>query len=101
MVGCLLVHSGRIIGEGYHRRFGGPHAEVEALRSVKGTPRGCTAYVTLEPCCHYGKTPPCTDAGTIAADVKRVVFAVEDPFPKVHGRGAALLRARGITVKQQ
>ena len=62
MVGCVLVRNRHIIGEGYHRRFGGPHAEIEALRSAKGKARGATAYVTLEPCCHYGKTPPCTDA---------------------------------------
>ena len=62
MVGCVLVRAGRIVGEGYHRRYGGPHAEIEALRRCIGSPRGTTAYVTLEPCCHYGKTPPCTDA---------------------------------------
>lgn len=98
MVGCVLVRNGRIIGEGYHHRFGGPHAEVFALRNVRGNARGATAYVTLEPCCHFGKTPPCTNA-LIAAGVKRVVAALQDPFPKVHGRGEQLLREAGITVQ--
>src|SRR5437773_2261406 len=62
MVGCVLARGGRVLGEGYHRRFGGAHAEVEALRRAGGDARGATAYVTLEPCCHFGKTPPCTDA---------------------------------------
>jgi diaminohydroxyphosphoribosylaminopyrimidine deaminase/5-amino-6-(5-phosphoribosylamino)uracil reductase len=97
MVGCVLVRHGRIIGEGYHRRFGGPHAEIEALRSAGGRAGGATAYVTLEPCCHYGKTPPCTNA-LIAARIARAVFAVRDPFPQVHGRGARLLRRAGIDV---
>jgi diaminohydroxyphosphoribosylaminopyrimidine deaminase/5-amino-6-(5-phosphoribosylamino)uracil reductase len=97
MVGCVFVKAGRIIGEGYHRRYGGPHAEVEALRSVRGAARGSTAYVTLEPCCHFGKTPPCTNA-LIEAGVKRVVFAVRDPFPKVRGKSAKLLRAAGMDI---
>jgi diaminohydroxyphosphoribosylaminopyrimidine deaminase/5-amino-6-(5-phosphoribosylamino)uracil reductase len=95
MVGCVLVRAGRVIGKGYHHRFGGPHAEIEALRLIQGSLRGCTAYVTLEPCCHYGKTPPCTES-LIAAGVRRVVFAVRDPFPKVHGKGARMLRRAGI-----
>ncbi len=94
MVGCILVRGGRILAEGYHRRFGGPHAEVEALRRCPD-PRGCTAYVTLEPCCFHGKTPPCTEA-LIAAGVRRVVAAMPDPHPRVRGRGLRRLREAGI-----
>ncbi len=97
MVGCVIVHNGRIIGEGYHRRFGGPHAEIEALRSCTRNPRGATAYVTLEPCCHYGKTPPCTDA-LIRAGVARVVTPLRDPNPMVNGAGMRSLRTAGIVV---
>ena len=97
MVGCVLVKGGNLIGEGFHRRFGGPHAEVEALRSLGDMTlaRGATAYVTLEPCCHTGKTPPCTEA-LIAAGLARVVIAITDPFPKVNGGGLAQLQAAGI-----
>jgi diaminohydroxyphosphoribosylaminopyrimidine deaminase/5-amino-6-(5-phosphoribosylamino)uracil reductase len=95
MVGCVLVRGGRIVGSGFHRRFGGPHAEVEAIRIAKGRAAGATAYVTLEPCCHFGKTPPCTDA-LIAAGVRRVVAAMRDPNPIVSGRGFKRLRAAGI-----
>lgn len=98
MVGAVLVRDGRVIGEGRHRRYGGPHAEVEALRACTEDPRGATLYVTLEPCCHHGKTPPCTDA-VIAAGVARVIYAVTDPFPKVAGGGRAALRAAGIEVR--
>lgn len=97
MVGCVIVRGGRVIGEGWHRRFGGPHAEVEALRACGESPRGATVYVTLEPCCHWGKTPPCTDA-LIAAGVGRVVAAVRDPNPRIAGRGLRLLRRAGIPV---
>lgn len=96
MVGCVLVRDGQIIGEGYHQRFGGPHAEVEALRSCDDA-SGATAYVTLEPCCHQGKTPPCSNA-LIAAGVSRVVVAVQDPFPKVAGGGIRQLNDAGIDV---
>jgi diaminohydroxyphosphoribosylaminopyrimidine deaminase/5-amino-6-(5-phosphoribosylamino)uracil reductase len=99
MVGCVLVRGGRVIGEGWHRRFGGPHAEVHALRSATADPRGCTAYVTLEPCDHFGQTPPCT-AALIAAGVGRVVVAIRDPNPRVHGRGLAALRKHGIAVRE-
>ena len=99
VVGCVLVRNGRIVGEGHHRRYGGPHAEVWALRDAGRRARGATAYVTLEPCCHFGKTPPCTTA-LIEAGIRRVVFAVEDPFPKVHGQGARLLHSAGITVER-
>ncbi len=97
MVGAVLARHSRIIGEGWHRRFGGPHAEVEALRVCRGAPRGATCYVTLEPCCHHGKTPPCTDA-LLAAGVVRVVAAVRDPFPAVAGGGIRRLRAAGVQV---
>jgi diaminohydroxyphosphoribosylaminopyrimidine deaminase/5-amino-6-(5-phosphoribosylamino)uracil reductase len=98
MVGCVLVSRGKIIGEGYHRRFGGPHAEVEALRRCRVSPRGATAYVTLEPCCYTGKTPPCTLA-LIGAGVGRVVAAMRDPNPPVAGRGLRQLRAEGMRVE--
>jgi len=95
MVGCVIVKDGRVIGEGFHRRFGGPHAEVEALRSCKVSPRGATAYVSLEPCCHFGKTPPCTDA-FIKAGVSRVAAGLLDPNPVVAGGGLRALRAAGV-----
>lgn len=98
MVGCVIVRRGRILGEGWHRRFGGPHAEIEALRRCTSPPRGATAYVTLEPCCHHGKTPPCTEA-LIATGVRRVVAAMTDPNPRVNGRGLERLRAAGIEVE--
>lgn len=97
MVGCVIVRGGRVIGEGYHRRFGGPHAEIEALRNCRVAPRGATVYVTLEPCAHQGKTPPCTRA-LIDAGVARVVAATTDPNPLVSGRGVRALRAAGIRV---
>lgn len=98
MVGCVLVKHGRIIGEGFHRRFGGAHAEVEALGSAGESPRGATAYVTLEPCNHFGKTPPCTDA-LLRAGIRDVVAAMPDPGPMVAGRGLRRLRAEGVTVR--
>jgi len=97
MVGCVIVRDGRIIGEGYHRRFGGPHAEIEALRSCTRNPRGATVSVSLEPCCHHGKTPPCTDA-LIQAGVARVVIPLRDPNAEVNGGGLRRLRAAGIKV---
>lgn len=98
MVGCVIVRNGRIIGEGYHRRFGGPHAEPEALRACTVDPRGATVYVSLEPCCHHGKTPPCAEA-LARAGVERVVVATRDPNPDVGGRGLRILRAAGIAVE--
>jgi diaminohydroxyphosphoribosylaminopyrimidine deaminase/5-amino-6-(5-phosphoribosylamino)uracil reductase len=95
-VGCVIVHDGQIIGEGFHERFGEAHAEVNALAAAGRQATGSTAYVTLEPCCHHGKTPPCTQA-LIAAKVQRVVTAVKDPFPQVAGKGIAELTAAGIT----
>lgn len=97
MVGCVLVKRGRVVGEGWHHRFGGAHAEIFALRQAGPASRGATAYVTLEPCCHTGKTGPCTVA-LIAAGVSRVVAAIEDPNPLVGGRGIAALRRAGIDV---
>jgi len=97
MVGCVITQEDRIIGEGYHRRFGGPHAEVEALRACTENPRGATVYVSLEPCCHHGKTPPCSDA-LIEASVVRVVIAVKDPSPHTDGGGVSRLRQAGIKV---
>ena len=96
-VGCVIVRDGVRLGEGWHRRFGGPHAEIEALRSCPRDPRGATMYVTLEPCCHTGKTPPCSEA-IIRSGVARVVVAMPDPFPAVAGGGLAQLRAAGIPV---
>jgi len=96
MVGCVLVQRGEIVGEGFHERFGGPHAEIVALQQAGARAAGATAYVTLEPCCHHGKTPPCTQA-LIEAGVSRVVAAVSDPFPQVAGRGIAHLEAAGVT----
>ncbi len=97
MVGCVIARDGRVLGEGYHRRFGGPHAEIEALRSCTASARRATVYVTLEPCSHQGKTPPCC-AALIAAGVSRVVSATGDPNPLVRGKGVRVLRAGGVSV---
>jgi diaminohydroxyphosphoribosylaminopyrimidine deaminase / 5-amino-6-(5-phosphoribosylamino)uracil reductase len=96
-VGCVLLRDGEAVGEGAHLRAGEPHAEVHALWDVASRAAGATAYVTLEPCNHHGRTPPCVDA-LIAAGVARVVMAVEDPNPQVAGQGAARLAAAGIAV---
>lgn len=98
LVGCIIAHGAEIIGEGWHERFGGPHAEVEALAVAGGRAAGATMYVTLEPCCHQGKTPPCSQA-VIAAGLRRVVVAQRDPFPQVDGGGIAALLAAGTTVE--
>ena len=97
LVGCVIVRGEQIVGEGFHARFGGPHAEVEALRTAGELARGGTLYVTLEPCCHFGKTPPCTDT-VIAAGIARVVAAQRDPFAAVAGAGLRQLQAAGIQV---
>lgn len=111
MVGCVLVRPDlpkakkpgarrelpKIVGEGYHQKYGGDHAEVVALKAAKKQAKGATCYVTLEPCCHFGKTPPCCDA-LIQAGVAKVVFAMRDPFPKVAGGGMKRLLAAGIEV---
>lgn len=94
-VGCVLVRDGQIVGEGWHEKAGEAHAEVHALRAAGELARGATAYVSLEPCSHYGRTPPCAEA-LIAAGVSRVVAAMYDPNPLVAGRGLAMLQAAGI-----
>ena len=96
-VGCVLVKNHRIIGEGYHRKAGEAHAERLAIANASENPEGATAYVTLEPCCHHGKTPPCTDA-LIEAKLSRVVVAMQDPNSLVAGKGLDLLRQAGVTV---
>lgn len=98
MVGCVIVREGRIIGDGFHPRYGGPHAEPTALAACSESPRGATAYITLEPCCHtQKKTPPCVPA-LIEAGVARVVIGCLDPNPAVNGRGVAMLREAGVDV---
>jgi len=96
-VGCVLVRAGAVVGEGWHEKAGEPHAEVHALRQAGDRARGATAYVTLEPCSHHGRTPPCAEA-LVAAGVSRVVAALRDPNPLVAGRGLARLEAAGIAV---
>ncbi|HEX5869991.1 MAG TPA: bifunctional diaminohydroxyphosphoribosylaminopyrimidine deaminase/5-amino-6-(5-phosphoribosylamino)uracil reductase RibD, partial [Longimicrobium sp.] len=96
MVGCVVVRDGEVVGEGWHTEYGQPHAEVEALRAAGERARGATAYVSLEPCTHWGKTPPCTDA-LATAGVRRVVFGGFDPNPKAQG-GGEVLRAAGMDV---
>ncbi len=98
MVGAVLVRDGGVVGEGFHPHLGGPHAEVVALDAARERAQGATLYVTLEPCCHTGRTPPCTDA-VIRAGIARVVAAVDDPNPAVRGQGFARLREAGIAVE--
>ena len=87
LVGAVVVRDGQLVGEGWHQRYGQAHAEVNALAAAGDAARGATLYVTLEPCCHHGKTPPCTDA-VIRAGIGRVVAAMSDPFPQVAGQGS-------------
>ncbi|MBD2784942.1 bifunctional diaminohydroxyphosphoribosylaminopyrimidine deaminase/5-amino-6-(5-phosphoribosylamino)uracil reductase RibD [Xenorhabdus sp. DI] len=97
-VGCVLVRENTIVGEGWHERAGAPHAEINALHQAGISANGSTAYVTLEPCAHHGKTPPCCDA-LINAGINRVVIASEDPYPQVNGKGVERLRKAGINVE--
>lgn len=99
LVGAVLVKAGRIIGTGYHARCGEAHAERAALAACSESPDGATLYVTLEPCCHHGRTPPCTQA-ILEAGISRVVLGSRDPNPKVHGGGLRLLRAAGVEVTE-
>lgn len=97
-VGCVLVKKGKIISQGYHQHFGGLHAEINALREAGVRAKGSTMYINLEPCCHYGKTPPCTEA-IIEAGVKKIVVGMVDPNPLVNGKGLRELKAKGIKIK--
>jgi len=97
-VGCVLVKKGKIISEGYHEHFGGPHAEINALREAGAKAKGSTMYINLEPCCHYGKTSPCTGS-IIEGGVKEVVVGMVDPNPLVNGKGLRELKARGVKIK--
>src|ERR1700687_2518531 len=97
-VGCVIARDGRVVGRGWTQPGGRPHAETEALARARGGAHGATAYGTLEPCSHWGRTPPCADA-LVAAGVRRVVAAVEDPDPRVAGSGLARLRAAGLAVE--
>ncbi|WP_304507036.1 bifunctional diaminohydroxyphosphoribosylaminopyrimidine deaminase/5-amino-6-(5-phosphoribosylamino)uracil reductase RibD [Anaerotignum sp.] len=99
LVGAVIVKDGKIIGEGYHHKAGQPHAERMALADCKRSPKGATIYVTLEPCCHQGRTPPCTEA-IIEAGIKRVVIGSSDPNPLVKGKGVEIMRKNGITVTE-
>lgn len=98
MVGCLIVKNGHIIGQGFHQQAGEPHAEIHALHQAGVNAAGSTAYVTLEPCCFYQRTPPCTDA-FIRAGVKKIMIACQDPHPQVAGKGIVALQAAGIQVE--
>lgn len=97
-VGCVIVRNEQIVGSGWHERAGQPHAEINALSAAGEAARGATAYVTLEPCSHYGRTPPCANA-LVDAGIARVILAMEDPNPMVSGRGCAVLEQAGITVQ--
>ncbi len=99
IVGAVIVKDGRILGEGYHVHFGGLHAERNAIASLTEPAQGATMYVTLEPCCHQGKTPPCTEA-ILEQGIARVVIGSRDPNPKVAGKGVAFLREAGVTVEE-
>jgi diaminohydroxyphosphoribosylaminopyrimidine deaminase/5-amino-6-(5-phosphoribosylamino)uracil reductase len=99
LVGAVVVRDGQVVGEGWHQRYGEAHAELNALRAAEDAARGATLFVTLEPCCHHGKTPPCTDT-ILHAGVARVVAALTDPFPQVSGRGLEMLRTAGLDVAE-
>lgn len=97
MVGCVITHHGEVVAQGFHQRAGSPHAEIEALRRLELPADQCDLYVTLEPCCIHGRTPPCTDA-ILRGGFKRVFIGSRDPDPRVDGRGASILRAAGVEV---
>lgn len=97
LVGAVVVKNKKIVGRGYHKRFGGPHAEVYAIRQAGRQANGATLYVNLEPCCHYGKTPPCTDL-VVKSGIGRVVIGMKDPNPVVNGKGIRILRSSGIKI---
>ncbi|MDQ3740536.1 MAG: bifunctional diaminohydroxyphosphoribosylaminopyrimidine deaminase/5-amino-6-(5-phosphoribosylamino)uracil reductase RibD, partial [Actinomycetota bacterium] len=97
VVGAVVVREGAIVGEGWHDELGGPHAEVNAIAAAGEDARGATLYVSLEPCCHHGRTPPCTDA-ILAAGIARVVVASDDPTEKASGRGLGILRDEGVEI---
>jgi diaminohydroxyphosphoribosylaminopyrimidine deaminase/5-amino-6-(5-phosphoribosylamino)uracil reductase len=97
-VGAVIVKDNQVIGRGWHKKFGGPHAEINALRNCKKSPCSATMYVTLEPCCHYGKTPPCTKV-IIKSGIKKIVAATKDPTKKVNGKGFKILKSAGVEVK--
>ena len=99
MVGAVIVKDGRIIGEGYHKKYGELHAERNAFASLEESAKGATMYVTMEPCCHYGKTPPCTQA-IIEHEIGKVVIGSKDPNPKVSGKGVQILKEAGISVEE-
>src|SRR5262249_7639497 len=96
-VGAVLVRGGRVVGEGFHARTGSPHAEINAIRTARGRVRGAELFVTLEPCSHHGRTPPCVEA-LLGLGLRRVVVGVHDPNPRVRGRGIRRLRRAGIPV---
>ncbi len=97
LVGCVIVKEGKIVGQGFHQKYGGAHAEINALNQAKNETKGAQMYITLEPCCHYGKTPPCTEA-ILQAGIKKVYIAMPDPNPLVAGRGINFLTENGIEV---
>ena len=97
LVGAVIVKNGEIIGEGYHKIYGGPHAEINAFNNAVEEVEGATMYVTLEPCAHYGKTPPCANA-IVAKKIKKVIIGLVDPNPLVSGRGIKILQDHGIEV---
>ena len=99
LVGAVIVKDGEVIGRGYHEKYGQPHAERNALSSCSVSPEGADMYVTLEPCCHHGKQPPCTEA-IVAAGIKRVIIGSSDPNPLVSGKGVVFLKEHGIEVKE-
>ena len=99
LVGAVIVKDGRIIGEGYHERYGSLHAERNAIAALTESAEGATIYVTLEPCCHHGKQPPCTEA-ILESGITKVVIGSRDPNPLVAGKGVAFLREHGITVEE-